>query len=132
VTVAATLLDGRYLLGEQIGAGGFCEVRRATDTVLMRPVAVKMLHAGYAHQPEARARFKAEAHHAGALSHQNIACVYAYGEPARELSYLVMELIEGPSLAAVLAVGSLDAARTMDIVSQVAAALAQRRWRPDL
>jgi hypothetical protein len=123
VTVASTLLDGRYLLGEQIGAGGFCEVWRATDTVLTRPVAVKMLHAGYAHQPDARARFKAEARHAGALSHQNIACVYDYGEPARELSYLVMELIEGPSLAAMLAAGSVDAARTMDIVSQVAAGL---------
>src|SRR5579859_3962697 len=123
MTVAATLLDGRYLLGEQIGAGGFCEVWRATDTVLTRPVAVKMLHAGYAHQPEARARFKAEARHAGALSHQNIACVYDYGEPAREVSYLVMELIEGPSLAAMLAAGSVDAARTMDIVSQVAAGL---------
>jgi serine/threonine-protein kinase len=123
VTVAATLLDGRYLLGEQIGAGGFCEVWRATDTVLTRPVAVKVLHAGYAHQPEARARFKAEARHAGALSHQNIACVYDYGEPARELPYLVMELLEGPSLAAVLAAGSLDAVRTMDIVSQVAAGL---------
>ena len=111
------------MLGEQIGSGGFCEVWRATDTVLTRQVAVKMLHAGYAHQPEARARFKAEARHAGALSHQNIACVYDYGEPACELSYLVMELIEGPSLAAVLAAGSLDAARTMDVVSQVAAGL---------
>ena len=123
VTVAATLLDGRYRLGEQIGAGGFCEVWRATDIALMRPVAVKMLHAGYAHQPEARARFKAEARHAGALSHQNIACVYDYGEPARGQSYLVMELIEGPSLAAVLAGGSLDAARTLDIVAQAAAGL---------
>ena len=39
-----------------IGAGGFCEVWRATDAVLTRPVAVKLLHAGYAHQPEARQR----------------------------------------------------------------------------
>jgi eukaryotic-like serine/threonine-protein kinase len=123
VTVAGTILDGRYVLDEQIGAGGFCEVWRATDIVLTRPVAVKMLHAGYAHQPEARARFKAEARHAGALSHQNIACVYDYGEPAREQSYLVMELIEGSSLATVLASGSLDAARTMDIVAQAAAGL---------
>ena len=65
----------------------FCEVWRATDTVLARPVTVKLLHAGYAHQPEARARarararFKAEARRAGALSHQNIARVYDYGEP---------------------------------------------------
>jgi hypothetical protein len=123
VTVAATLLDGRYSLDEQIGAGGFCEVWRATDVVLMRPVAVKLLHAGYADQPEARARFKAEARYAGALSHKNIARVYDYGEPARGQFYLVMELMEGPSLACVLAGGPLDAARTMDVVAQVAAGL---------
>jgi len=123
VTGASTLLDGRYWLDEEIGAGGFCEVWRATDTVLTRPVAVKLLHAGYAHQPEARARFKAEARHAGALSHENIARVYDYGEPACGQSYLVMELIGGLSLAAVLAGGPLDAARTMDIVAQVAAGL---------
>ena len=80
---------------------------------LDRPVAVKLLYSGYAHQPEARARFKAEARHAGALSHTNIARVYDYGEPARAQSYLVMELIEGPSLA-VLAGGPLDAARAME------------------
>ena len=74
MTVAATLLDGRYSysLDAEIGAGGFCEVWRAADTVLTRPIAVKLLHAGYAHQPEARARFKAEARHAGAVSHENM------------------------------------------------------------
>jgi serine/threonine-protein kinase len=91
--------------------------------VLSRPVAVKLLHAAYAHQPEARARFKAEALHAGALAHENIARVYDYGEPERGQCYLVMELIEGPSLDSVLAGGPLDVARTMDIVAQVAAGL---------
>lgn len=71
---------------------------RATDTVLTRPVAVKLLHAAYAHQPEALARFRAEALHAGALAHENIARVYDYGEPERGQCYLVMELIEGRSL----------------------------------
>jgi serine/threonine-protein kinase len=123
VTVAATLLDGRYLLDEEIGAGGFCAVWRATDTLLARPVAVKLLHAAYAHQPEAQARFKAEALHAGALEHKNVARVYDYGEPERGESYLVMELIEGPALDTVLADGPLDAARTMDVVAQVAAGL---------
>jgi eukaryotic-like serine/threonine-protein kinase len=123
VTVAATLLDGRYWLDEGIGAGGFCEVWRATDTVLTRPVAVKLLHGGYADEPGARARFKAEARHAGALSHENVARVYDYGEPAGGQPYLVMELIEGPSLAGVLAGGPLGAARTMDVVAQVAAGL---------
>jgi hypothetical protein len=123
VTVPATLLDSRYLLDEEIGAGGSCEVWRATDCVLTRPVAVKLLHPAYARQPEALARFKAEARHAGALSHDNIARVYDYGEPEHGQSYLVMELIEGPSLDTVLADGPLDAARTMDIVAQAAAGL---------
>jgi serine/threonine-protein kinase len=123
MTVASMLLDDRYLLDEEIGAGGFCAVWRATDSVLTRPVAVKLLHAVHAHQPESQARFKAEARHAGALSHENIARVYDYGEPERGRSYLVMELIEGPSLATVLAGGPLDATRTMDVVAQVAAGL---------
>ncbi len=123
MAVSATLLDGRYALDEPIGAGGYCEVWRATDTVLTRPVAVKLLHAGYARQPEAQARFEAEARHAGALSHKNIARVYDYGDPTCGQSYLVMELIDGPSLAEVLVGGPLDAARTMDIVAQAAAGL---------
>ena len=120
---AATLLAGRYVLDEPIGAGGYCEVWRATDTVLTRQVAVKLLHAGYASQGEALARFKAEARHAGALSHENIARVYDYGEPADGQSYLVMELVNGPSLADVLARGPLGPRRTMDTVAQVAAGL---------
>jgi eukaryotic-like serine/threonine-protein kinase len=123
MTVAATLLGDRYTLDKRIGAGGYCEVWRATDTVLTRPVAVKLLHTSYALQPDAQARFKAEARHAGALSHKNIARVYDYGDPARGQSYLVMELIDGPSLAEVLAGGPLDAVRTMDLVAQAAAGL---------
>jgi len=119
----ATLLAGRYVLDEPIGAGGYCEVWRATDTVLTRQVAVKLLHAGYASHGEALARFKAEARHAGALSHENIARVYDYGEPADGQSYLVMELIDGPSLADVLARGPLGARPTMDTIAQVAAGL---------
>jgi serine/threonine protein kinase len=119
----ATLLAGRYVLDEPIGAGGYCEVWRATDTVLTRQVAVKLLHAGYASQGEALARFKAEARHAGALSHENIARVYDYGEPADGPSYLVMELVDGPSLADLLARGPLGVRPTLDMVAQVAAGL---------
>lgn len=123
MTVAATLLGGRYCLDEQIGAGAFSEVWRATDTVLMRPVAVKLLHSSFADESEAQARFESEARHAAALSHENVARVYDYGGPADGQSYLVMELIEGPSLAGVLTGGPLDAAWAMDIVAQVAAGL---------
>lgn len=63
---AGNLVAGRYQLDEPIGAGGFSEVWRATDAVLSRLVAVKLLHPGYARQPEALARFRAEARHAAA------------------------------------------------------------------
>jgi eukaryotic-like serine/threonine-protein kinase len=96
VTVAATLLDNRYWLEEEIGAGGFCEVWRATDTVLRRPVAVKLLRAGYAHQPEARARFTAEARHAGALCHEKITRAYDYGEPAGDAASVRLAGVSRP------------------------------------
>ena len=76
----SVVLGRRYALEEKIGAGGFSEVWRATDLVLARPVAIKLLHFGNA---EALTRFRAEAQHAGGLSHENIARVYDYGEPAR-------------------------------------------------
>jgi eukaryotic-like serine/threonine-protein kinase len=124
MTLAGAVLDGRYELDEQVGAGGYGEVWRAVDNVLSRPVAVKLLYPGAAGQPGALARFQAEARHAGALSHQNIARVYDYGEPADgSPPYLVMELVDGPSLSDVLASGPLDTARTMDIVAQTAAGL---------
>jgi eukaryotic-like serine/threonine-protein kinase len=122
--LAGNLLAGRYRLDEPIGNGGFSEVWRATDTVLARPVAVKLLHPGCAQQPEVLARFRAEARNAAALWHVNIAHTYDYDEPADGLQpYLVMELVDGSCLAAVLAGGPLSAARTMDIVAQAAAGL---------
>ena len=121
---AANLLAGRYRLDRPVGAGGFSEVWRATDTVLARPVAVKLLRPGCAQQPEVLARFRAEARNAAALWHVNIAHIYDYDESADGLQpYLVMELVDGPSLAGVLAGGPLSAAWTMDIVAQTAAGL---------
>src|SRR5580704_6517582 len=119
-----TVLGGRYLLHEQIGNGGYGEVWRATDTVLSRPVAVKLLHPRYTQRSEALARFRAEARHAGGLSHENIAQIFDYVEPAGgQPPYLVMELVEGPSLETVLGGGPLDDSQTMDIVAQAAAGL---------
>jgi eukaryotic-like serine/threonine-protein kinase len=126
VIMAGEVLGGRYVLDGQIGRGGYSEVWRATDTVLSRPVAVKLLHPGYAHQPHVLARFQAEARHAGSLTHENIARIYDYGDPADgQPPFLVMELVDGPSLEDVLAKGgALDARRSMNIVAQSAAGLA--------
>jgi eukaryotic-like serine/threonine-protein kinase len=124
MALAGTVLGGRYELAEQIGIGGYCEVWRATDTALSRPVAVKLLHPGYAGKADVLARFQAEARHAGALSHPNIARVYDYREPTDgQLPYLMMELVAGPSLENVLAGGPLDARQAMDVVAQAAAGL---------
>ena len=124
MTLVGAVLGGRYVLDEQIGNGGYGEVWRATDTVLSRPVAIKLLHPRYAQRSEGLARFRAEARHAGGLSHENIARVFDYGEPAGgQPPYLVMELVDGPSLEAALAGGPLESSRTMDIVAQAAAGL---------
>ena len=118
------LLADRYQLDDRIAVGGFGEVWRSTDTVLARPVAVKLLQSGYAQEPGNVARFRAEAQHAGSLTHQGIARVYDYGEPAPpQPPFLVLELVDGPSLAALLARGPLGPAQVMDLVAQAAAGL---------
>jgi serine/threonine-protein kinase len=124
MTYLGAVLGGRYVLDEQIGIGGYGEVWRATDTVLSRPVALKLLHQRHAEQAETVARFRSEAQHAAALSHENIAQVFDYGEAADgQPPYLVMELVAGASLEAVLQGGPLEVTRTMDIVAQTAAGL---------
>jgi serine/threonine-protein kinase len=119
------LLADRYRMESRIAVGAVGEVWRADDLVLGRPVAVKVLQEGYASHPQTLARFRAEARHAGSLAHPGVAQVYDYGEtgPAGR-PYLVLELVDGPSLAGVLAGGPLDPAVTMDVVAQVAAGLA--------
>ena len=118
------LLEGRYRLDHRIAAGAMGEVWRATDLVLDRPVAVKLLRPGYAGHEEGLARFRAEARNAGLLSHPGIATVYDYREAAAPYPpYLVMELVDGPSLARLLDEGPLDPARTMGLIAHAAAAL---------
>jgi serine/threonine-protein kinase len=117
----SAVVAGRYRLEGRIAAGGVGEVWCGIDVVLGRPVAVKLLRAGYAQDPVSVARFRSEARHAALLSHPGIAQVYDYGQA--EPPYLVMELVDGPSLAQVLGGGPLDPGRVMDVVAQAAAGL---------
>ena len=104
MTHTSLVVASRYRLDGQIAAGAVGEVWRAADLVLGRPVAVKLLRPEYAQHPETLARFAAEARHTASLTHPGIAQVYDYGEAgAAESPYLVMELVDGPSLARVLA-----------------------------
>jgi len=124
VTDTSLVLAGRYRMEGRIAVGGVGEVWRATDLVLARPVAVKLLRPEYAQHPETLVRFEAEARHAASVTHPGIAQVYDYAEagPA-ESPYLVMELVDGPSLAWVLASGPLEPAYAMDVLAQAAAGL---------
>jgi hypothetical protein len=125
VSQTCVMLAGRYQLEARVACGSVGQVWSATDLVLGRAVAVKLLRPEYSGHAETLARFRAEARHAGAVSHPGIAQVYDYGDSERASSpYLVMELVDGPSLAGVLAGGPLGAARTMDVVAQAAAGLA--------
>jgi hypothetical protein len=122
------LLGDRYELLVPIASGGMGLVWRARDTLLERPVAVKVLRSEFTGDATFRARFRAEAQHTAALQHPNIASVFDYGELEQDgelRAYLVMELVEGETLSALLErEGRLDAARTLDIVRQTSAALA--------
>ena len=122
------LLGNRYELLLVLASGGMGRVWRARDTLLERPVAVKVLRSEFTGDATFRARFRAEAQHTAALHHPNIASVFDYGElveDGEQLAYLVMELVEGEALSTLLErEGRLDAARTLDIVRQTSAALA--------
>ncbi len=102
-----TTVGGRYELGELLGRGGMAEVRRAVDRRLGRPVAVKQLRADLAIDPTFQARFRREAQSAAGLNHPTIVAVYDTGEETDPLTgtsipYIVMELVEGPTLRDVL------------------------------
>jgi eukaryotic-like serine/threonine-protein kinase len=101
------------------------QVWLASDQVLGRLVAIKLLRPEYAEHPETLERFRAEARHAGLLSHPHIAQVYDYGHsgPFRE-PYLVLEYIDGPSLADIIERGPLSAGFTCDVAAQAAEGLA--------
>jgi serine/threonine-protein kinase len=120
----ALILENRYRLDDRIAAGGMGEVWRAADLLLGRAVAVKLLRPAYCQDESGLARFRAEAKYAGSLSHPNIAQVYDYwgGDPPGQ-PYLVMELVDGPSLAATLAAGPLAPGRALEIIGQAAAGL---------
>src|SRR5262245_10308054 len=125
--VAGTRLADRYVLLDRIGDGGMGSVWRATDAVLDRPVAIKVLAALLSDDAEFRQRFRREARAAARLDHPSITQVYDYGEidrPGGVLQFLVMELLHGTTLASRLERGPLPAAEVAGIGAQVADALA--------
>ncbi|MBV1853851.1 serine/threonine-protein kinase [Catellatospora tritici] len=118
-----TVLDQRYELLEQIGHGGMATVWRGLDLRLRRPVAIKALGAAMLQDPDMRQRFWREAQTIAALAHPAIVAVYDVSVD-RDRAYVVMELVDGPSVARLLESGPLPVAQAVDIAAQTCAALA--------
>src|SRR5438093_9957442 len=114
---------GQYKILDRLGAGGMGEVYRARDTRLGRTVAIKVLPADVAGDPDRRERFMREARATAALSHPNIAALYEIGEDQGQI-FLVFEFVPGDTLKTVIGGRPLNPRRAIDLAVQVADALA--------
>ena len=121
--LSGRLLGGRYRLNRRIGAGGMGEVYEAWQEDLRRPVAVKVLAAATL-VPDSVSRFQREARAAAALGHAHIVQVHDFQTPAHEPAFLVMELLQAPSMYHVLRSGPMAAERVARIGRHVLDALA--------
>ncbi|MFF4547404.1 protein kinase [Streptomyces sp. NPDC001406] len=120
------VLSGRYELAEKLGQGGMGTVHRGVDRQLRRTVAVKLLSSELAHDPQSRARFRREAHAAAALNHPAVATIHDVGEethPDGPRPYLVMEYVQGVTLAEALHGGPLPVAEAINVACAVLDAL---------
>ncbi len=120
---AERLLGGRYRIERLLGGGGMATVWRGRDLRLDRLVAIKELSGEGMRQPMALQRFDREARAVGRLSHPNVVSVYDVGSQHGQ-PYLVMELVEGPTVATLLDDGPLPVADVLTIGSQVCDGLA--------
>ncbi|HVR29677.1 MAG TPA: protein kinase [Thermoanaerobaculia bacterium] len=112
----------QFEITARLGAGGMGEVYQAEDSRLGRSVAVKVLPAAFTADAERLARFERESHVLAQLQHPNIAAIYGF-EEQDGVRALVMELVEGPTLAERLAEGALPLGEALDVARQIAEAL---------
>ncbi|MBZ5583082.1 MAG: protein kinase [Acidobacteriia bacterium] len=118
------LAIGHYRITAKLGQGGMGEVYRATDTKLGREVAIKILPQTFADDPDRLSRFSREAHVLASLNHSNIGAIYGLEDHA-----LVMELVEGTTLAERMARGPMPIEEALPIARQIADALAYAHER---
>ncbi len=113
---------GHYDVIAKIGEGGMGEVYRARDTTLDRDVAIKVLPDAFASDPERLARFEREAKVLASLNHPNIGAIYGL-EKVGDTRALVLELVEGPTLADRIKQGPIPLDEALPIAKQIAEAL---------
>ena len=104
---------GPYEIITAVGAGGMGEVYRARDSVLQRDVAIKVLHTSLANDPDRLARFEREAQILASINHPNIAAIYGF-----EGGALIMEFVEGATIADRLRKGAIPPAETIAVELQ--------------
>ena len=122
MALAAGARLGSYEIISALGSGGMGEVYRARDTKLNRDVAIKVLPEAFTADPDRLARFKREAQVLAALNHPHIAAIYGLNEAGRH-QFLVLELVDGASLADRVAIGPLPVEEALPIARQIAEAL---------
>jgi eukaryotic-like serine/threonine-protein kinase len=122
MSIAAGTKLGPYEIVSPLGAGGMGEVYRARDSKLGRDVALKVISEQFANDPERMARFEREAKVLASLNHPNIAHIYGL-EDSGGVRALVMELVEGQTLAERIARGPIPLEETLSIAKQIAEAL---------
>jgi len=122
--LAAGARLGSYEILDRLGEGGMGEVWRATDTRLDRDVAIKVLPAAFVNDKERLARLEREARLLAQLHHSNIAAIFGL-EDADGVRALVMELVDGPTLAERLTAGAIPLDQSLSIGRQIAVALEQ-------
>jgi len=115
---------GPYEVTALLGAGGMGEVYRARDVRLGREIALKILPAAFAEQPERMRRFEEEARTASRLNHPNIVTIHDIGNEGG-IAFIAMELVEGESIRERISRGSLPPAESAAIAAQIAAGLAR-------
>ena len=113
---------GPYEVVAPLGAGGMGEVYYARDGKLNRDVALKILPAAFIADPDRLARFRREAQVLASLNHPNIAAIYGF-EDSGAMHALVLELVEGPTLADRIAEGPIPLVEAIPIAKQIAHAL---------
>ena len=114
---------GSYEILAPVGSGGMGDVYRAHDRNLNRQVAIKVLSANFAHDPNLLMRFRREAHILASLNHPNIVTIYDIGQDRRTV-YIAMELVDGKALDEILAAHAMPTRDVLDIAVQTAAGLA--------
>ncbi len=120
-----TLLKGRYQIEAPLGEGGMATVYRARNTLVERPVAVKVMAAQLKGDEALKERFRREAKNAAAIAHPNIIEIYDYGETDDGVPFLVMEILEGEPLDRIIERGPIPSGQVASLGVQIARGLAR-------